>query len=439
MADPTQSLLALTTQNDIMSTGHTETYQAPQTFNRESAFRPTPARGVFAPTLDAIYQPQDVLSAKLDLLLDHNKTTDSNFESLRTDITSIKADLDTVHSLTEENIKIKQHLSVALGRINRLEQKEEHTHDKIVKLEQHSFSKDIVIYNLPESQPETIIQLRNKIYDLFNLQMLIPLEYIFSLRNPGGEVRIENCFRLGKTTPNKARPVIVSLLTHIGKQIVTDKVFVKNLTKTTKTRIAQRYQSEIREKRETLVSTLKSLRDDKKNKNERINLVNDKILVNNKVYEDKNFVKDPLSALTHMSIHYDYIQHGTELSESDSFFQGHSAVANDIPQAIAAKNSIFQNPDLSTCDHMIYAYRIKDGEGKIQSGYSDDHETKGGKILFDLLVEKDKKEHFLCVTRLKKGNNIGPVRFELIKKAATQVLDMPNKPEVPDKFYLRLC
>ena len=439
MTDPTHPLVALPTHNDLISTHHTESYHAPQTFLKDSAFRPTPARGVFTPTLDAIYQPQDVLSAKLDKLLLHNKTTDSNFMSLRTDITSIKADLDSVHSLTEENTKIKQHLSVALGRINRLEQKEEHTHDKIVKLEQHSFSKDIVIYNLPESKPETIIQLRNKIYDLFTLQMQIPREYIFNLRNPGGEVRIDNCFRLGKPTPNKARPVIVCLLTHIGKQIVTDKIFVRNLTNSSKTRIAQRYQSEIREKRETLVSTLKSLRSDKKNKDDRINLVNDKILVNNKVYDDKNFEKDPLTALTHMSIHYDYIQHGSELSESDSFFQGHSAVVNDIPQAIAAKNSIFQNPDLSTCDHMIYAYRIKDEEDKIHSGFSDDHETKGGKILFDLLEEKDKQEHFLCVTRLKKGYNIGPVRFELIKKAAIQVLDMPGKPEVPDEFYLRLC
>ena len=308
-----------------------------------------------------------------------------------------------------------------------------------MKLEQHSFSKDIVIYNLPESKPETLIQLRNKIFDVFTQQMHIPREYIFNLRNPGDEVRIDNCFRLGKPTPNKARPVIVCLLTHIAKQIVTDKVFVRNLTQSSKIRIAQRYQSEIREKRESLVSTLKSLRDDKKNKDDRINLVNDKILVNNKVYDDKNFVKDPLSALTHLSIHYDYIQHGSEFSESDSFFQGHSAVVNDIPQAIAAKNSIFQNPDLSTCDHMIYAYRIKDEENKIHSGFSDDHETKGGKILFDLLEEKDKNEHFLCVTRLKKGYNIGPVRFELIKKAAIQVLDMPSKPEIPDDFYLRFC
>ena len=312
----------------------------------------------------------------------------------------------------------------------------------MVKLEQYSFSKDIVIYNLVDSNqgtPESIIQLRNKIYDMFNNQMQIPRDYIYSPRNLNGEIRIDNCYRLGKQTSNSVRPVIVSLLTHIGKQMVLDKTFLKNLTQGSKVRITQRYQAEIREKRQTLVSTLKSMKEDKKNKGQRINLVNDKIMVNNKEIEDKNFVHNPIGSLTHLSIHYDYIQHGTEHIKSESYFQGHSAVTKDIPQAIAAKNCIFQNPDLSASDHIIYAYRIKDDEGTIHSGFSDDREIQGAKILFNLLEQNNKTEHFLCVTRQKKGHNIGPVRFDFIKKAATEVLSMPDKPETPDEFYLRLA
>lgn len=86
----------------------------------------------------------------------------------------------------------------------------------------------------------------------------------------------------------------------------------------------------------------------------------------------------------------------------------------------------------------MYAYRIKNESGQIQSGFSDDLEIKAGKIILNILEEQDKTNHFLCVTRLKKGSNIGPIRFDLIKQAATEVLSMAEKPETPDDFYLRL-
>ena len=108
--------------------------------------------------------------------------------------------------------------------------------------------------------------------------MQIPRGSIFHPRNPGGEVRIDNCYRVGKKNQTYPRPVIVTMLTQIAKQIITDRTYLKNLTQSSKIRITQRYQSEIRERRQTQVDTFKTLKEQRKETGERINLVNDKIM-----------------------------------------------------------------------------------------------------------------------------------------------------------------
>lgn len=411
-------------------------YQSLDSYQRDSVFRPTSSRA-FNTVSDQIHQPVDIVSSKLDKLLQHNKTTDTNFKNLRQEIGSLRAQVELVNTLKDENTKIKQHLSVALGKINRLEKQKEDHHQKLITIEQHSFAKDVVMYNLEESNPESIIDLRSKIYDTFLNTMHIPLANIFHPRNPGAEIRIDNCFRIGKKVANKPRPVIISFLTLFGKQLAMDRKFTKNLS-STKLRIANRFQSEVRERREVQVQTLRSLRDSRKETGDRIHLVNDKILINNQEHEDLNFKRNPIPSLTSLSIDYAHIQHGSESSKKHSHFQGHCAHVRDISQATAAMNSLLQSPDLSKSEHLIYAYRIKDESDVIHSGYSDDHEIKASKILHGLLEEMDKTQHFLCVTRIKNGPNIGPDRFDLIKKAANDVLSLPIKPEEPDQFYLRL-
>ena len=168
-----------------------------------------------------------------------------------------------------------------------------------------------------------------------------------------------------------------------------------------------------------------------------VNLVKDTILTNNQPHEDKNFIDNPLPSTTNLSIDFTHIQHGTEFPKNNSIFQGHCAKVENIEQAIAARNCIMQNPTLSVCDHLIYAYRIINQNSEIQSRFSDDLDIRGGKILCELLKQEEKT--FICVTRLKNGPNIGPARFELIKNAAAEVLAMTPKPEEPSEYYLRLC
>ena len=138
-----------------------------------SAFKPTPLRSTFTPT-HGIHNPADLITNKLDQLLLHNITTDSNFDKIRDELGTIRTQVETVSILKQDNVKIKQHLAVALGKINRLEQQKEDQHQKLIDIEQYSFSKDIVLYNLEESNPESTTDLTNKIYNLFHTSMQIP-------------------------------------------------------------------------------------------------------------------------------------------------------------------------------------------------------------------------------------------------------------------------
>ena len=94
-----------------------------QLFQHDSTQKPLPLRSAFAPSTDRIYHPTDTISNKLDELLRHNATTDTNFDRLREEIGVIRNQVENVTILQHENTKIKQHLSVALGNVSRLEKK----------------------------------------------------------------------------------------------------------------------------------------------------------------------------------------------------------------------------------------------------------------------------------------------------------------------------
>lgn len=218
----------------------------------------------FTPSPGQFNQHHDTLTDKLNQLLDHNLTTDQNFTTLRDEAASIKIDVNAVNGLQHENQKIKQHLSVALGKINKLEHKNEIHHQKVVNLEQHSFSKDVVVYNLKENNQETILTLINNIYNIIIDDMKIAKHHVFHPLNPAGEIRIDNCFRIGKRNTNTPRPVIVSFLMQIRKKIVINRSYTKNLSSASKVKISNRYLSEMREKRSVQLDTFKTIQNQKK-------------------------------------------------------------------------------------------------------------------------------------------------------------------------------
>lgn len=70
----------------------------------------------------------------------------------------------------------------------------------------------------------------------------------------------------------------------------------------------------------------------------------------------------------------------------------------------------------------MYAYRIGDSRDSMETGFSDDDEVGGASILMELLEKHKLSNVFICVTRIKSGFNIGPIRFKCIEKCAKELL-----------------
>ena len=71
----------------------------------------------------------------------------------------------------------------------------------------------------------------------------------------------------------------------------------------------------------------------------------------------------------------------------------------------------------------MYAYRVFE-DNKIISGFSDDREWCGGKVLDKLLEEKNINNAFLAVSRLHRGPNLGQDRFKHIESVARDALSV---------------
>ena len=95
--------------------------------------------------------------------------------------------------------------------------------------------KSIVFYNVEHKHNENIRSLVKTIYDIFTETMKIPASDVFSEVNPTGEVRIDSVYRMGNKQEGKPKPIVVKLLTKIGKMIVQSKTYTQNLAKNIQT------------------------------------------------------------------------------------------------------------------------------------------------------------------------------------------------------------
>ena len=100
MADPTKQ----SSQNHANS--QFSPYQSLDSFQRDSVLRPTSSQSAFNPIADKIHQSVDIVSSRLDQLLLHYKTTDTNFKKLRKEIFSLRAQEEVVNTLKYANTEI---------------------------------------------------------------------------------------------------------------------------------------------------------------------------------------------------------------------------------------------------------------------------------------------------------------------------------------------
>ena len=118
------------------------------------------------------------------------------------------------------------------------------------------------------------------------------------------------------------------------------------------------------------------------------------------------------------------MSHSDVLHINGSFFQGHAASVHSIEEAIRARDGLFQNMDVAKSDSIMYAYKTYDPISHDQvSGFSDDREWGGGKVLNSLREDSKQDSVFLAVSRRHNALNLGPARFDhIISKVASVAL-----------------
>ena len=228
---------------------------------------------------------------------------------------------------------------------------------------------------------------------------------------------------MGKFQRGKQRPVLLTFTSKTAKYICYSRAHTSYLkSPTTAIRVAEHYPSIVKEKRQMQKESLKQLCITHEKTETRVTLNKDKILVDGKLHDTARFNRNTLGSITPFSINYEKLYHTDKIDEKNSIFQGHSLRVKTHNHAIAARNAILQNPDLAKATHIIYAYKFGDTQEIAQSGYCDGNEVGAAKSLMDLIEENNLTNIFICVTRIKNGFNIGPLRFTHINACGNKLI-----------------
>ena len=280
-------------------------------------------------------------------------------QTITQDIKQLKEDVTAIQESPNESAGIKEQLLATQGKVARLELKNQTLENKLVEFESRLFEKDLAFYNVDEQQHETEQSLKTTIYNTIKDIMKVPITQIFSKINPTGDVRIDTVSRVGRYNQERKRPVIVTFISKCARNMTYSKVYTANLkTPLTTIRVAEHYPAIIREKRQAQIDSLKELRIAHKEVDTTVTMNKDKILIDGKFKDTFNFERNTLGTLTPFSIHYDKIAHTEKITDKGSTFQGHILPVTTLNEAIATKNALLQNPDLSAATHLTYAYTM---------------------------------------------------------------------------------
>jgi putative IMPACT (imprinted ancient) family translation regulator len=90
-------------------------------------------------------------------------------------------------------------------------------------------------------------------------------------------------------------------------------------------------------------------------------------------------------------------------------------------------NQLKQDKKISNATHNIYAYRVKDTDGKFHEHSEDDGEFGASQQLLFLLQKYEIENYIVVVTRWYGGIHLGADRFKIINNLAKILIEDINK------------
>ena len=106
-----------------------------------------------------------------------------------------------------------------------------------------------------------------------------------------------------------------------------------------------------------------------------------------------------------------------------STFQGHAIPITCQDDIIPALRAVQADPRIARAEHNIYAYRLGVKDNLLEH-YDDDREWGAGKHILSVLRGQNISNTMAVVARWFGGVHLGAKRFELVKEAASQALQL---------------
>ena len=179
----------------------------------------------------------------------------------------------------------------------------------------------------------------------------------------------------------------------------------------------------MKERKNFALDLFKQTRGDASN---RAKLVNDKLFI--KGQYQHQFARVKLPPLQEDTIPLadvdDQIISSDSVSDSGSVFCSYAATAHNMTDVSLAVNRVLLQPGVASASHVIYAYRVQDGDDVMENFESDSDHGLGLELLRTL--RQQKVMDTVCVTvRMCSPDyrHLGDKRFQYVRDTAKEAID----------------
>ena len=182
--------------------------------------------------------------------------------------------------------------------------------------------------------------------------------------------------------------------------------------------VNEQFPPEVLEKRKALLPMRKKM----KTKGCRVGFSFDKLIVDGKAHTNKParlsaVATQPLrKTLSEMKM-----SHTGQTVNNGSVFQGHATKIQDVAFIKPALYKLYENTNVASATHNIWAFRGKTGENVIED-HEDDGEHSASFRLIQLMRTHNIENCMLIVTRWKGGSDLGNARFTNITEVGSMAL-----------------